>query len=109
MTYRSTVARILVLSALITTGRLTGQGLDPARNKLVKPTVIVNIGKPNAWTMEQAHYLLERNRAHDLGIAAQDLGPLDANEIVGYRLDALRSLLSVQAQYDQATGRKNSA
>jgi hypothetical protein len=74
-----------------------------------KPTVIVTVGQPNAWTMDQAHYLLERNRSHDLGIAAQDLGPLDANEIVGYRLDAIKSLLSVQAQYDQATGKKNAS
>ncbi|MGI8742478.1 MAG: hypothetical protein ACR2NN_07885 [Bryobacteraceae bacterium] len=75
---------------------------------MFSPTVLVNLGKPNAWTMEQAHYLLERNRAHDLGIAAQDLGALDANEIVGYRLDALKTLLSAQVQYDAAAGKKNS-
>jgi hypothetical protein len=86
---------------------LCAQGLES--KKALKPTILVDIGKPNAWTMEQAHYLLERNRAHDLGIAAQDLGPLDANEIVGYRLEAIKTLLSVQAQYDAATGRKNSA
>ena len=84
-----------------------GQG--QREKKTVAPTVLVTVGRPNIWTMEQAHYLLEKNRSHDLGIAAADLGPLDANEIVGLRIDALKTLLTAQAQYDQAAGVKNSA
>jgi hypothetical protein len=83
-----------------------GQGQK--EKKTIAPTVLVTVGRPNIWTMEQAHYLLEKNRAHDLGIAVADLGPLDANEIVGLRIDALRTLLTAQAQYDQAAGVKNS-
>ena len=84
-----------------------GQGDDGKHT--FSPTVLVELGKPNVWTMEQAHYLLERNRAHDLGIAAADLGPLDANEVVGFRIDALKTLLSGQIQFDQALGTNNSA
>src|SRR5205823_3918429 len=93
--------------ALTLSEALVGQGNEASR--AIKPTIIVNMGKPNVWTMEQAHYLLEKNRVRDLGLTTQDLGPLDANEIVGYRLDALKSLLSFQVQYDPATGKKNAA
>jgi hypothetical protein len=71
------------------------------------PSVIVTLGKPNVWTMEQAHYLLEKNRAHDLGLAATQPDSLDANELVGYRLEAIKSLLTAQVQYDAVTGKKN--
>ncbi len=73
------------------------------------PAVIVTLGKPNVWTLDQAHYLLERNRAHDLGIAAVDPAPLDPNETVGYRIDAIKSLFSAQVQFDQSVGAKNAA
>lgn len=106
-TKRWSIIHQLLLLNLWIVGPSSGQGLDGKH--AIKPTVIVNIGKPQAWTMEQAHYLLERNRARDLGIAAKDLGDLDANEIVGYRLDALKTLLSAQVQFDQVKGKQNSA
>jgi hypothetical protein len=98
---------ILVSVLLLLKGFATGQGENG--NKTFSPTVLIELGKPNVWTMEQAHYLLERNRAHDLGIAAADLGPLDANEVVGFRIDALKTLISGQVQFDQSIGAKNSA
>jgi hypothetical protein len=98
---------VLILVICAWGGSLWGQG--DGRSHGSAPTVIVSLGKPNAWTMDQAHYLLEKNRAHDLGIAVQDLGSLDANEIVGYRLDAVKTLLTAQIQYDAVTGSKNKA
>jgi hypothetical protein len=100
-------ASTLAILAILCAVRIYGQGVRPADAS--RPNVIISLGRPTAWTMEQAHYLLERNRAHDLGIAALDLGPLDANEIVGYRLEAVKSLLTAQAQYDATIGKKNSA
>jgi cell division protein FtsB len=100
----------LILLTLVAAGSLSsafGQGRSP--DKTIAPSVIVTLGKPNVWTMEQAHYLLEKNRAHDLGIATADLGALDANEIVGYRLEAIKSLLAAQVQYDATVGKKNNA
>src|SRR6266853_88874 len=100
-------AAFALVSLSIFQGISFGQG-EGAGNRIA-PTVIVTLGKPNVWTMEQAHYLLEKNRAHDLGIAASDIGPLDANELVGYRLEAIKSLFTAQAQYDAVTGKKNNA
>jgi len=107
--FELTTSRFVLIALLfmVVTFRSYAQG--EGANNVFAPNVIVTLGKPNIWTMEQAHYLLEKNRAHDLGIAATDVGPLDANEIVGYRLEALKSLLSAQVQYDAVTGKKNSA
>ncbi len=102
-----TKSSIVICAFAAWTGLAFGQGQE--KPKTVAPTVLVTVGRPNVWTMEQAHYLLEKNRAHDLGIAAADLGALDANEIVGLRIDALKTLFTAQAQFDQATGAKNSA
>src|SRR5882724_6834502 len=90
--FELTTSRFVLIALLfmVVTFRSYAQG--EGANNVFAPNVIVTLGKPNIWTMEQAHYLLEKNRAHDLGIAATDVGPLDANEIVGYRLEALKSL-----------------
>lgn len=83
------------------------QGWD--HDKALAPSVIIDFGAPHAWTMEQAHYLLERNRAHDLGIAEKDPGQLDPNDTVGFRVQALSTLLSASVQFDQSIGAKNRA
>ncbi|HEV2990707.1 MAG TPA: hypothetical protein VG759_19880 [Candidatus Angelobacter sp.] len=93
------------LLVLYLSGIALGQGQE--QKKLIAPSVLVDIGQPNIWTLEQAHYLLERNRSRDLGIAAKDVGDLDPNETVGFRLDVLKTLFSGQIQFDQTTGVKN--
>ncbi len=100
-------AALAIVWVVVVAGRAWPQGEGPGN--VIAPTVVVELGKPNVWTMEQAHYLLEKNRAHDLSLAAQDLGPLDANEIVGYRLEALKTLFAAQIQYDATAGAKNRA
>lgn len=96
------------LTLVILAARLVhAQGTDG--KDFISPTVIVTLGKPNVWTLEQAHYLLEKNRAHDLGISAADVGALDANEVVGFRIDAIKSLFNAQVQFDQSLGAKNRA
>lgn len=84
-----------------------GQGWD--HDKSLAPSVMIDIGAPHAWTMEQAHYLLERNRAHDLGLAEKDPVQLDPNDTVGFRVQALATLLSASVQFDQSIGTKNRA
>ncbi len=59
--------------------------------------------------MEQAHYLLERNRALDLGLLEQSPSPLNPNETAGVRASALQTLLSGSVSFDAALGAKNRA
>src|ERR1700731_2237342 len=63
-----TNASIVICAFAAWPGLAFGQGQQKPRT--LAPTVIVTVGRPNVWTMEQAHYLLEKNRAHDFGIAA---------------------------------------
>ncbi|HEV2647208.1 MAG TPA: hypothetical protein VGU46_12660 [Acidobacteriaceae bacterium] len=83
------------------------QGRD--RNTFYPAPVIVDLGKPNVWTLDQAHYLLERNRARDLGISTVDLNQLDPNDINGIRISSLQSLLSTSVNFNQADAFKNRA
>ncbi len=71
--------------------------------------MIIDIGRPHAWTLEEARYLLERNRQRDLGLQEKDPSPLDPNDTVGVRANAFRTLLSGSVQFDQSVGAKNRA
>jgi hypothetical protein len=96
---------LVVLCLLSLSSFAFGQGRDEKSNDL--PDVIIDLGKPNVWTMDQAHYLLERNRARDLGLQATDPSPLDPNDVTGIRLNSVRSMLSGQVSYDASIGANN--
>jgi hypothetical protein len=55
------------------------------------------IGRPNIWSLGQAHYLLAnlRNTNRDLSITSPTLNP---NSINGARLNVLRTLIGAEAQ-----------
>lgn len=71
-------------------------------------SIIVMPNQPNIKTLEQAHYLLAQMHRRNLDLKATGLGNLDPNAINGISIDALRTLLSVSAEYDQALGLNNS-
>lgn len=64
--------------------------------------VTVTMGEPTAWSLEQAHYLLERMHAvnHSLNSKTPDQDALDPNATNGSRLEVLRTVLSAAAQFN---------
>jgi hypothetical protein len=69
--------------------------------------IVISADQPNIWTLEQAHYLLAQMHRRNLDLKAASLGELDANAINGLNVDALQTLLSVSAQFDQSVGLNN--
>jgi hypothetical protein len=67
------------------------------------------VGKPAVWTLEQAHYLLARQRHTNLDLQTKALkgDDLDPNAINSSKLDALRMLFSAEASFDQGRGLEN--
>lgn len=69
--------------------------------------IVVTADQPNIWTLEQAHYLLAQMHRRNLDLKAAALENLDANAINGISVDALKTLLAVSAEFDQAVGTNN--
>lgn len=65
-------------------------------------TVTVTMGEPTAWSLEQAHYLLERMHAvnHGLNSKTPDTDALDPNATNGSRIEVLRTVLAAAAQFN---------
>ncbi len=74
------------------------------------PRIVIEIGQPGVWSLGQAHYLLEkmhrRNRKLSSRFPSEE--DLDPNRITATRIDALRSSLGIEGQFDQAMGVQNS-
>jgi hypothetical protein len=107
---RAMIARLFCLIPLcvaLSCAPAIAQGWD--KDKPLAPSVVVDLGTPQVWTMEQAHYLLERNRARDLGLLEQDPSPLNPNDTVGVRAQSLQTLLTGSVSFDQSLGAKNRA
>lgn len=79
-----------------------------AQDRKRKP-VVVSFGQPNIWSLEQAHYLLARMHMTNLELQAKALTDidLDPNETHGSRIQILKQLLEVGAQFDQGVGFQN--
>ena len=98
--------------SLITVACLLLNGLLPpvafAQDKRRKP-IVVSFGQPNIWSLEQAHYLLARMHMTNLDLQAKTLSQdeLNPNATHGARIQILRQLLEVNAQYDQGIGFQN--
>ncbi|HEX5602092.1 MAG TPA: hypothetical protein VFX63_06050 [Pyrinomonadaceae bacterium] len=88
------------------TGLLPITGLASDRRR--KP-VIVSFGQPNIWSLEQAHYLLARMHMTNLDLQAKALTAtdLDPNLTHGTRIQLLRQILGIDAQFDQSIGFQN--
>ncbi|HYL74809.1 MAG TPA: hypothetical protein VEU96_11430 [Bryobacteraceae bacterium] len=83
-------------------------GHDPAKPDPKYP-VIVRPGIPSIWSMEQAHYLLNRLRANNDSIQTKVPTPddLDPNAVGGLRLEAVQSTLNASAALNSVTGVQN--
>ena len=79
-----------------------------AQDRKRKP-VVVSFGQPNIWSLEQAHYLLARMHMTNLELQAKALADtdLDPNATQGTRIQILKQLLEVGAQFDQGVGFQN--
>ena len=77
-----------------------------AQERKRKP-VVVSFGQPNIWSLEQAHYLLSRMHQENLELRARSLGDLDPNETNATRIQILKQLFEVGAEFDQSIGVNN--
>lgn len=106
--------RVRAVQSLVLVGALFTQLiLLPRPVEAVTPPpdpVVVTVGQPNIWSLEQAHYLLAQIRERNLGIRNPLLSEadLDPNATNANRLDALRTLFEIGASYDQRLGLTNS-
>jgi len=66
------------------------------------PVVVVTIGQPSIWTLEQAHYLLANMRNADLTLQSHvpSQEDLDPNQINSTNINLLQSYFGASAQYD---------
>ena len=97
---------------LVITASLLVPGLFPpialAQNDGRKP-IVISFGQPNIWSLEQAHYLLARMHMTNLELQAKSLSrdDLDPNATHGTRIQIIKQLLEIGAQYDQGIGFQN--
>jgi hypothetical protein len=71
--------------------------------------VSADIGQPSVWSLAQAHYLLSEvhSASRDLQTKLPDFNALDPNRANAARLEILRTLLGIEAQFDESVGAKN--
>lgn len=71
--------------------------------------VVITIGHPNIWSLEQAHYLLSRMRSQNLQLSNKAPGQddLDPNAANGIRIQTLKMLLDISATLDMPLGSTN--
>lgn len=71
------------------------------------PQLTLNVGQPNVWSLSQAHYLLAllRDNHRELNVTAPSLNP---NNVNGARVDILRTMLGIDAQFSAPQGLQNS-
>jgi hypothetical protein len=84
---------------------------SPQGQQKNRKRVQIQVGKPSVWSMGQAHYMLAGMRRENRGLrtpmpSAADLNP---NAINASSIQILRTLLDVQAQFNQRIGIQNQA
>jgi hypothetical protein len=73
------------------------------------PRIVIQIGQPSVWSLGQAHYLLAKMHRTDKKLRTRfpTDEDLDSNKIAATRIEALRSSLGIEGQFDQAMAVKN--
>lgn len=73
------------------------------------PRIVIQIGQPAVWSLGQAHYLLAKMHRTNRKLNTRFPSPedLDSNRIAATRIEALRSSLGVEGQFDQAMAVRN--
>src|SRR2546421_9725477 len=107
MRFRSTYARRLIITCLCVT--LSFPFVLWQVDAKDGPRIIIQIGQPSVWSLGQAHYLLARMHKKNKQLRSRfpDEDALDPNKVTATRIDALRSSLSIEGQFDQAMAVKN--
>jgi hypothetical protein len=93
------IASLLIVSLLLT-------GFARPAVAQSRP-IVITFGQPNIWSLEQAHYLLNRMHRQNLDLQTAPLGTLDPNATNASRIDILKTLLSAGVSFDQAVGLNN--
>ena len=98
---------VLLMISLFLSGVLPYSNTAAADRK--RKPVVVSFGQPNIWSLEQAHYLLARLHMTNLDLQAKTLtdDDLDPNRITGTRIQIIKQLLEIGAQFDQGIGFQN--
>ncbi len=63
--------------------------------------VVVTIGRPNIWSLEQAHYLLARMHHRNRELEAEPLQGLDPNVVNANQIKLVRQMLGISASLEQ--------
>jgi hypothetical protein len=82
---------------------------QPVQAGDTKEKIQVNIGKPSVWSLAQAHYLLASMHKQNDGIKIDPISSaaLDPNAVNATRLQILRTVLGIQAEFNQKVGVEN--
>jgi hypothetical protein len=82
---------------------------DSKECKTQSGPVTMDIGQPSVWSLAQAHYFLTQMHEANRSLRLNTPGPdqLDPNKSNASRLEILRTLLQVDAGFDQSVGLKN--
>jgi hypothetical protein len=73
------------------------------------PVVTFSVGQPSVWSLGQAHYLLAQMHQLNRGLSTHmpSQAELDPNRPNASRLEVVRTLLGIEAQFDQGIGIQN--
>jgi len=82
-----------------------------AKGKNNSNRVQIFVGAPSVWSIGQAHYLLAKMHKDNLALKTNmpDSTALDPNGINATKIQLLKTLLDVEAQFDQKIGVENQA
>lgn len=97
---RSQITSVILIVSLLFTGSARPTFAQS------KP-IVITFGQPNIWSLEQAHYLLNRLHRQNLDLQIAPLQTLDPNAANASRIDILKTLLSAGVSFDQAVGLNN--
>jgi hypothetical protein len=99
---------ILLMVGLFTTGIIFPVHSQQNQPIPRKP-VIITLGQPSIWSLEQAHYLLARMRRESIDLQSKSptADDLDPNAVSGSRLNQLKTLFDVGVGYDASMGFNN--
>lgn len=94
--WRRTLALLMTLVLCWTPAAplMAGSGAEP---------VTISLGEPSVWSLEQAHYLLERMHAvnHGLSSKVPGIDDLDPNAVNSSRIEVLRTLFAAGVEFNQ--------
>jgi hypothetical protein len=88
---------------------LVSPGVEAGDNKGNKDRVIIHVGTPAVWSLGQAHYLLAKMQRNNLELETNkpDKNALDPNAINATKIQILKSLLDIEAQFSEKIGVEN--